>query len=81
MTRPSSWRAIAKRLADRMYYQAFCDAHSLAEADPDNCPHCDDRAAYQAWVAKQYGPAGPPRREPGPTVTLEELRRREIPPG
>lgn len=35
-----------------MANHAFCDEHSVAEADPVNCPFCDDRDAYLEYEKK-----------------------------
>jgi hypothetical protein len=56
VTRPPSWRAVARVLGERMYHQAEGARddhdHGRAEADPDNCPFCADRAAYDLYVRK-----------------------------
>ena len=66
-------RLAAEGLARQMASHAECDQH-----EPENaikgCPGCTDRAVYEAWVAaggRDY------RWHPtGPSVTLDELRRR-----
>jgi hypothetical protein len=61
----TAWKWVATRLGDRMQHHAHCAAHPLPEADPINCPFCDDRAAYLEYVAKvrearrAHAPAGP----------------------
>ncbi len=61
-----SWREIANVLAERLQHPAGAAGsasphdigdragcpHSAAEADPENCPFCADRAAYQLWQRK-----------------------------
>ncbi|WP_433520106.1 hypothetical protein ACQP2T_63940 (plasmid) [Nonomuraea sp. CA-143628] len=42
--------ALAGRLAARLANHAYCDFHPEAKSDPE-CPSCDDRAAYKAWLA------------------------------
>lgn len=46
-----SWREVAEALGERMQHHRYCD-HPLAEADPDNCPYCADRAAFNLFAAK-----------------------------
>jgi hypothetical protein len=50
LQRPT-WRVLSDRLGARMAHHAFCEAHSLDDADPDGCPFCDDRAAYLEYEA------------------------------
>lgn len=45
-----SWHAIAKALADRMQYHAYCYAHKTPM--PDDCPFCADREAYERYQNK-----------------------------
>jgi hypothetical protein len=54
MSKPAylSWRAVANELAHRMQHHVYCDAHPEAEADPENCPFCADRAAFRLWQRK-----------------------------
>lgn len=63
-----SWRRVADVLAERLRHAAAaagsvppnlperCDVrgcgHREANADPDNCPFCADRAAYRLWEKK-----------------------------
>lgn len=49
----TTWREIANDLGARMANHAYCDTHPLAQADPDNCPFCDDRRAYLRWLKKK----------------------------
>lgn len=48
----ATWHEVADMLAARMYHQSHGGCHPESEADPDNCPTCADRAAYQAWETK-----------------------------
>lgn len=47
-----NWRELAIRLGERMRHHAHCPTHWRDAADPENCPFCDDRAAYDAYVKK-----------------------------
>lgn len=51
-TWPPSWRAVANELAARLEHHARCGQHREADADPENCPFCADRAAYRLWERK-----------------------------
>lgn len=73
MTREPSWRAVADILADRMYHHSRCDQHPEAEAVPDDCPFCADRAAYRLWQTKG-GKVHRERIDRGPTTSIEVLR-------
>lgn len=67
MSRAPSWRAVAYVLAGRVANFAAlagnggpnggCD-HSVAEADPENCAPCDDRAALQLYRDKLTSEGG-----------------------
>jgi len=46
-----SWEAIAHTLASRLMYHAYCE-NRCEKLDPENCPFCEDIAAYQAYVQK-----------------------------
>lgn len=74
MARPPSWQAVAAALAHRMAHHARCPQHPAADAVPDDCPWCADRAAYQLYLDK----AGLdwPKPERHRTVSLTELRDR-----
>lgn len=52
-----TWRQVAEILAERLAHQAAAAGeecpHPAAKADPDNCPFCADRAAYQIFQRKQ----------------------------
>lgn len=66
MTRDPSWREVARVLAERVEIAAGAAgsisphdnrpgagcSHPTAEADPDNCPFCADRAAFQLYERK-----------------------------
>jgi hypothetical protein len=66
MSHEPSWRKVAEVLAERLRHAApragsvspldITEAdgcrHSEAEADPDNCPFCADRAAFQVYQRK-----------------------------
>lgn len=67
MSREPSWRTVAETLAARLRYAAQAAgsasphypgenvagcSHSAEEADPDNCPFCADRAAFQVFQDK-----------------------------
>lgn len=43
------WETVATRLARRFRHFAECQAHSVADADPENCPFCSD---HETW--RQY---------------------------
>lgn len=61
-----SWRELANILAGRLKHAAAAAGsvpeyevversgcrHAESEADPDNCPFCADRAAFQLWERK-----------------------------
>lgn len=66
MSREPSWREVARVLAERMEVAAGhagaadphdtrghtgC-SHSVAQADPDNCPFCADRDAFLLYQRK-----------------------------
>lgn len=44
-----NWRQVADRLASRLVYHAFCEQHPLGD-HPDDCPFCQDIAAYEAYL-------------------------------
>lgn len=48
----TTWRDVAERLAARMRHHAYCADHDRQNADPKNCPFCDDRAAYDEYLRK-----------------------------
>uniref|UniRef100_UPI003F492DE1 hypothetical protein n=1 Tax=Nonomuraea sp. CA-251285 TaxID=3240002 RepID=UPI003F492DE1 len=66
-------RLAAEGLARQMASHADCAQHEPENAVGD-CPGCEDRAVYEAWVAaggRDY------RWHPtGPGITLAELQRR-----
>ena len=68
------WREVARQLANRLGYQAALAgtadgcAHSLAYADPRNCPFCADRAAFLMWQ----------RRERQHEAALSRARQRRV---
>lgn len=41
----------ARVMGGRLAHHASCRVHSEAEANPEDCPFCADRAAYQSWQA------------------------------
>lgn len=51
MSRQPSWQDIAHRLGERLSY-AVCEFHGADDAEPEECPFCDDIAAHAAYVAK-----------------------------
>jgi hypothetical protein len=57
-----------------MENHSFCEAHpSIEDADVENCPFCDDRAAYLEFVKKAGEPKDP---FPGARmVSLAELNK------
>ena len=38
---------------DGIAYLVVGCPHRLADAQPDDCPYCADRAAYRAWQARE----------------------------
>jgi hypothetical protein len=66
MSHEPSWRRVAEILAERLEHAARAAGsispygigdrpgctHSESEADPDNCPFCADRAAFQVFQDK-----------------------------
>jgi hypothetical protein len=46
---------------DTRYTGPGC-SHGLTEADPDNCPFCADRAAYQLFERKLRSTTNPPEK-------------------
>jgi hypothetical protein len=49
-----TWREVAKLLADRMQYHAYCpDNHTPPK--PATCPFCADKVAYDAYRKKVEG--------------------------
>lgn len=55
-----TWREVADALAARLVYQAHhCPHHGDWKANAKSCAFCDDTAAYERWVAKSHGEAGP----------------------
>lgn len=69
----SRWQVIAERLASRLANHAHCDEHRSGNPGRD-CPSCDDRAAYEEWLAA----GGRDHRlyASGRSVSLDELRAR-----
>lgn len=52
--------ALPDDMANRTIYdQATGCSHTLADADPENCPFCDDRAAYRLYLRKLRAGTGP----------------------
>jgi hypothetical protein len=72
-----SWKSIAMALGERMSCHAFCESHSLEEADPKNCPFCDDRAAYGRYLERlaQDGQRIVDPFEGGTMVPIQDLFR------
>lgn len=67
-----TWRQVAEVLAHRLVNHAYCEVHP--ESRPgEQCPFCDDRAAYRLWQRKAGVQDPPPYT--GPTVDILELRR------
>jgi hypothetical protein len=67
VAKPPSWRKVAEALAERLEHAAGAAgsaspydtrlgttgcSHKAADADPDNCPFCADRTAFQLYKAK-----------------------------
>lgn len=74
MTARPNWRKVADTLARQMAIHAFCDSHSLRNAQLD-CPFCQDRAAYRVYLAaggQDFTPGDPPGTR---SVPLAELRK------
>lgn len=72
--KPVNWRTIAAHLAERLSNHAFCVDHSEQKPDPD-CPWCEDRAAYLAYLEAggfDHRPEPTPESE---TISLWELRQ------
>lgn len=44
-----NWRKVADRLAERLANHAYCDNHPASKSALD-CPFCQDRDAYYAYV-------------------------------
>jgi hypothetical protein len=61
-------------LADRMASHAFCDQHSVKDADPD-CPACVDRQAYRMYLE-----AGGCDYRPAPTPGARTVGLADLPP-
>lgn len=51
MAMSDKWRRIADQLAIELEPMAYCDTHSVQEADPYNCPFCSNRRAYLNYLA------------------------------
>lgn len=47
----TSWKDIATVLAVRFQYFVDCGTHTAANADPEGCPFCADRATWDEYVA------------------------------
>lgn len=45
----TTWRQMAQQLASRLEHHAYCSNHPLRNQQHDSCPHCHDRAVWQAW--------------------------------
>lgn len=67
----------ADRLAARLKVHAFCPTHPRSEADPRNCPHCDDRAAYDAYALAAGIKPDPPYT--GKTINIHDLHSGRTP--
>jgi hypothetical protein len=71
MSERAAWRRVAEALAERLVSHAFCTDHSEANPEPD-CPWCDDREAYRAYVDAGGRDFRPPPYT-GRVVTLSEV--------
>jgi hypothetical protein len=67
------WKRVAEALAAQLASHAFCDTHRITEPAPD-CPHCEDRQAYLAYLKAGGRDFRPPAYE-GPVITLPEVMR------
>ena len=75
MTSKPDWHKIADRLAGRLANHAFCATHVPPGSDPENCPFCDDVAAYEEY-RRAGGDIVPARLKGAKSVSLDELSRR-----
>lgn len=70
-----AWRAMADRLAMRLANHAHCGKHPES-APRDDCPFCEDRAVYLAYLAA--GGTDWRFRAAGRSVSLTELASRPV---
>jgi hypothetical protein len=70
------WKKVAEVLASRLVMHAFCREHKADSPDPD-CPFCEDRQAYSAYL-KAGGRDFRPPPHTGPVVSVDELHRRAL---
>lgn len=61
----TTWRQMAQQLASRLEHHAHCGNHPLRDQQPDDCPHCHDRAVWRTWQQMERRAGSPLTRGQG----------------